>query len=89
MFWNEDDFFMPVVYSTVLGQSINVPGYRDGTANLTRPIIPRCLECHAAYFKALEPLPSGSRYDKTSLSSVSAVKDSTVRGRREHIARYG
>ena len=66
LFWNEDELFqLPVGYSSVLGQWINGPGYRDGTANFDRPIIPRCLECHATFFKALEPLPTGNRYDKT------------------------
>jgi hypothetical protein len=88
LFWNEDELFqLPVGYSTVLRQWINGPGYRDGTANFERPIIPRCLECHATYFKALEPLPSGNRYDKTDF--VLGISCERCHGPgREHVARY-
>jgi cytochrome c553 len=88
LFWNEDELFqLPVGYSTVLGQWINGPAYRDGTANFTRPIIPRCLECHAAYFKAFEPLPSGNRYDKTNF--VLGISCERCHGPgREHVAPY-
>jgi hypothetical protein len=82
LFWNEDELFqLPVGYSTVLGHWINSPGYRGETANFDRPIIPRCLECHATFFKALEPLPSGNRYDKPILFWAFPVKDATGRRR--------
>ena len=55
LYWNEDQLFqLPVSYWTRLGW-VNSPGYRDGFANFDRPIIPRCLECHANYFEALPP----------------------------------
>ena len=41
-----------------------VPGYLDGTANFDRPVIPRCVECHATYFQTLAPSPLMNRYDK-------------------------
>jgi cytochrome c553 len=64
LFWDGNQLFqLPVGYSTVFGQWINSPGYRDGTANFERPIISRCLECHAAYFEALEPSPPGNVYN--------------------------
>jgi hypothetical protein len=86
LFWNEDELFqLPVGYSTVLGHWINSPGYRGETANFDRPIIPRCLECHATFFKALEPLPSGNRYDKPILFWAFPVKDATGAG-GEHVA---
>jgi Cytochrome c554 and c-prime len=88
LFWNGDELFqLPVGYSTILGQWINSPGYRDGTANFERPIIPRCLECHATYFRALEPLPSGNRYDTTDF--VLGVSCERCHGAgREHVAHY-
>ncbi len=87
LFWNEEELFqLPVGYSTVLGQWINGPGYKDGTANFERPIIPRCLECHAAYFRALEPIPSGNRYDKRDF--VLGISCERCHGAgREHVAR--
>jgi Cytochrome c554 and c-prime len=55
LYWNEDQLFqLPVSYWNKLGW-VNSPGYRDGFANFDRPIIPRCLECHAGYFEALPP----------------------------------
>lgn len=55
LYWNEDQLFqLPVSYWTRLGW-VNSPGYRDGFANFDRPIIPRCVECHATYFEAVPP----------------------------------
>ncbi|MGA8199145.1 MAG: multiheme c-type cytochrome [Candidatus Sulfotelmatobacter sp.] len=63
LFWKGDDLFqLPVSYWSELGW-VNSPGYRDGTANFGRPIIPRCLECHGTYFEQIPP-PS-NRYKKT------------------------
>lgn len=64
LYWRGDELFqLPVGYSTVLHRWINSPGFADGTANFERPIIPRCLECHAAYFEALFPGPDFNVYD--------------------------
>ncbi len=66
LFWDGDQLFqLPVSYWTDLGW-VNSPGYRDGTADFERPIISRCLECHATYFEALPP-PS-NRYSTTGFS---------------------
>jgi Cytochrome c554 and c-prime len=55
LYWNEDQLFqLPVSYWTKLGW-VNSPGYRDGFADFDRPIIPRCLECHATHFEAMPP----------------------------------
>lgn len=88
LYWDEDELFqLPVGYSTVLNQWINGPGYRDGTANFDRPIIPRCLECHATFFKSLESDPSGNRYDKTNF--VLGISCERCHGTgREHVAQY-
>lgn len=66
LYWSDDQLFqLPVSYWTSLGW-VNSPGYRDGFADFDRPIIPRCLECHATYFEAL-PLPS-NRYSTVGFS---------------------
>jgi hypothetical protein len=63
LYWKGDLLFqLPVSYWTELGW-VNSPGYRDGIANFDRPIIPRCLECHATYFGSVPPPPN--RYSKT------------------------
>jgi hypothetical protein len=55
IFWKGNDLFeLPVSYWKELGW-VNSPGYRDGVANFNRPVIPRCLECHASYFHSTPP----------------------------------
>jgi hypothetical protein len=64
LFWRNDELFqLPVGYSTVLRHWINSPGYRDGTAKFDRPIVPRCLECHAGYFDSTFPGTDSNLYD--------------------------
>jgi hypothetical protein len=85
LFWDADSLFqLPVGYSTVFKQWIDSPGYVAGTANFERPIIPRCLECHATYFEALDP-PNGNRYNPKNF--VLGISCETCHGPgREHVA---
>ncbi|MGA8443387.1 MAG: multiheme c-type cytochrome [Candidatus Sulfotelmatobacter sp.] len=58
LFWKGDLLFqLPISYWKELGW-VNSPGYRDGVANFDRPVVPRCLECHATYFEASPPPPN-------------------------------
>jgi hypothetical protein len=62
LYWRGDQLFeMPVSYWTETGEWMNSPGYPDGLPNFDKPIIPRCLECHTSYFRALGA--SGNRFD--------------------------
>ena len=55
LYWSDDQLFqLPVSWWRKMGW-VNSPGYRDGFADFDRPIIPRCLECHATYFQSLQP----------------------------------
>lgn len=64
LYWRDNQLFqLPVSYSTVLHRWITSPGYVDGQADFERPIIPRCLECHATYFQAVFPDPDVNMYD--------------------------
>ncbi|MGC2404534.1 MAG: multiheme c-type cytochrome [Acidobacteriaceae bacterium] len=55
LFWDDDQLFqLPVSWWKDLGW-VNSPGYRDGVADFERPIIPRCLECHATRFNSTSP----------------------------------
>lgn len=66
--WRGDELFeLPVTYWVDGKQWINSPGFRDGEANFTRSIFPRCLECHAAYIKSPSDDPSSNRYNKSTL----------------------
>jgi hypothetical protein len=65
LFWDDNQLFqLPVSYSTVQKQWIYSPGYKDGTADFSRGIVPRCLECHAMYFEAQVPDPQSNFYDR-------------------------
>jgi cytochrome c554/c'-like protein len=55
LYWKVDQLFqLPISYWRELGW-VNSPGYRDGIANFDRPIVPRCLECHATFFDSTAP----------------------------------
>ncbi|MGB2667122.1 MAG: multiheme c-type cytochrome [Candidatus Acidiferrum sp.] len=55
LYWRGNQLFqLPVSYWTDLRAWVNSPGFTDGVADFNRPIVPRCLECHATYF-ASEP----------------------------------
>lgn len=84
LYWNEDQLFqLPVSYWTRLGW-VNSPGYRDGFANFDRPIIPRCVECHATYFEALPP--PMNKYNTTGVTLGISCEKCHGPG-REHIER--
>jgi Cytochrome c554 and c-prime len=84
LYWNEDQLFqLPVSYWTRLGW-VNSPGYRDGFANFDRPIIPRCVECHATYFEAFPP--PMNKYSTTGFTLGISCEKCHGPG-REHIER--
>jgi hypothetical protein len=84
LYWKGDQLFqLPVSYWAELGW-VNSPGYRDGILNFDRPIVPRCLECHASYFESKAPPPN--RYDKAAF--VVGITCEKCHGPgREHIRR--
>jgi hypothetical protein len=88
LFWRNDELFqLPVGYSTVLHHWINSPGYRDGTANFDRPIVPRCLECHAGYFDSTFPGTDSNLYDTKNF--VLGITCERCHGpARKHVAAY-
>ncbi|HVF22764.1 MAG TPA: multiheme c-type cytochrome [Pyrinomonadaceae bacterium] len=53
LYWGENDrlFQLPLSYWTALGSWVNSPGYGDRTLDFSRPVLPRCLECHASSFQ--------------------------------------
>jgi hypothetical protein len=66
LYWKNSDLFeLPVTYWAETGQWMNSPGYPDGLPNFDKPIIPRCLECHATYIESLPP--PINHFDKTSV----------------------
>ena len=53
LYWGANDqlFQLPVSYWTALGSWVNSPGYGDRTLDFSRPVLPRCLECHGSSFQ--------------------------------------
>jgi hypothetical protein len=88
LFWKGDRLFqLPVSYWIDLGRWVNSPGYRDGVANFNRPVIPRCLECHASYAETLPGPQPNNRYKKTSV--VLGISCERCHGPgREHVDRH-
>ncbi|MDI3254040.1 MAG: multiheme c-type cytochrome [Bacillota bacterium] len=67
LYWDEDRLYeLPVSYWKAGHRWINSPGYEDGTANFSRPVTPRCMECHAAYLQPLFSDPLMNAYNKDS-----------------------
>ncbi len=52
LYWRENQLFqMPVTYLSSLDAWVNSPNYVDGQVWFDRPIIPRCLDCHATWLE--------------------------------------
>jgi hypothetical protein len=65
LYWKQNGLFeLPVSYWTQLHRWVNSPGYVDGSADFDRPVLPRCLECHASYFQPMTSAISENHYDK-------------------------
>ena len=88
LYWRDDQLFqLPVGYSTLLHRWTYSPGYQDGIADFARPIIPRCLECHATYFQPAFPDPQINIYDTKNFEL--GISCARCHGpERKHIARY-
>ena len=88
LYWKGDQLFqLPVSYWTELGQWVNSPGYLDGTANFDRPVIPRCVECHASYFESLTPARLRNRYNQ--LNFILGISCERCHGPgQQHVARH-
>jgi len=88
LYWKGDRLFqLPVSYWVEVKQWVNSPGYEDGDANFDRPVVARCLECHASYAELLTDSQLDNRYNKTSLVLGIACERCHGPG-REHVARH-
>lgn len=67
LYWSKDDrlFQLPVSYWTEIGSWVNSPGYGDRTLDFSRPIEPRCLECHSSFFEAVPDAGGANRYRRS------------------------
>lgn len=64
LYWNGDELYQHNL--SCLAEPprwINSPGYVDGDAAYSRPIPPRCLDCHTTYFSHLDE----NRYESKSM----------------------
>lgn len=65
LYWDDDKLWeMPASYWTWNKEWVISPGFPPDQVHFDRPVVPRCLECHASYFKWLAP---PNHFDKSSL----------------------
>ena len=63
LYWKDDQLFqLPISYWTELGSWVNSPGYGDRSLDFSRPVVPRCLECHSSFFDAVPDASVANRY---------------------------
>ncbi len=88
LYWLGDQLFeLPLSYWSDGHQWINSPGFKDKTANFSRAIYPRCLECHATDIASLSTDPLSNHYDRGSL--VAGISCETCHGQgANHIATH-
>jgi cytochrome c554/c'-like protein len=68
LYWKSGHLYqLPVSYWVDLESWVNSPGYRDGVSDFDRPVIPRCLECHATYAQTVAGPPPPNQYKPASL----------------------
>jgi hypothetical protein len=86
LYWSGDQLFeLPVSYWTELGEWVNSPGYEDGSLDFTRPVTPRCLECHASFFESIPDSGVVNRYNKSKF--ILGISCERCHGPgREHVA---
>ena len=67
LYWNKEDqlFQLPVSYWTEVGSWVNSPGYGDRSIDFSRPVVPRCLECHATFFEPVTDAGLANQYRRT------------------------
>ena len=67
LYWGNGDqlFQLPVSYWTGIASWVNSPGYGDRFVDFSRPVLPRCLECHASFFEPVANPNSPNRYRKS------------------------
>ena len=66
LYWDDDELYeLPVSYWTWDHEWVISPGFPAGQVHFDRGIVPRCLECHASYFKPMAP--PQNRFAKDSL----------------------
>jgi hypothetical protein len=69
LYWRGDELFeLPVSYWTSLDRWVNSPGYVDGTADFSRGINSRCLECHSTFFQELQKAGAGFHFDRSNFT---------------------
>ena len=67
LYWDKNDqlYQLPVSFWTELDTWVHSPGYDEKVANFSRPVLARCLECHASSFEALGDSGTGNRYNRS------------------------
>lgn len=65
LYWDDDKLYeLPASFWTWNHEWVLSPGFPAGQVHFDRPVVPRCLECHASYFTPIAP---PNRYKKDSI----------------------
>jgi len=66
LYWKNDQLFqLPISYWTDFGSWVISPGYGDRSLDFSRPVVPRCLECHSSFFEAVPDAGVPNRYSRS------------------------
>lgn len=67
LYWDKGErlYQLPVSYWTELASWVNSPGYGARFLDFSRPVLPRCLECHASFFEAIPDQNVGNHYKRS------------------------
>lgn len=67
LYWGKDDqlFQLPVSYWTEVASWVNSPGYGDRSIEFSRPVVARCLECHATFFEPVTDSGLANKYRRS------------------------
>ena len=66
LYWKDDQLFqLPISYWTEFGSWVISPGYGDRSLDFSRPVVPRCLECHSSFFAAVPDAGVANRYSRS------------------------
>ena len=73
-YWQDRQCFqLPIAYLNPIQAWGNSPGFKDGVADFSRPVLPRCLECHNTWFDH-QPGTANEYHAETAMLGISCER---------------
>lgn len=73
-YWQDRHCFqLPIAYLNPIQAWGNSPGFKDGVADFSRPVLPRCLECHNTWLDH-QPGTANEYHAKTAMLGISCER---------------